>query len=274
MHVLNYHQKVVFEDLLEMSSGYVLNFTDRTFTEFFRDFGVNIDESKYKTNGLSKAKRLRCFWETEDRLLIIKVLKELIRLSENYKRPEEKIAKAKEVLIELNANSSEKTIDSTETLTEKFSTFSLEHLQKIDLSHDYQTLLIDRIREFERCMNAKCYLSAMILCGSILEALLLETASKNITIYNKAKSSPKNKDGKPLRIAEWTLNHLIKTAVEVGSLKADVHKFSEHLRDFRNYVHPRAQIAASFNPDQHTCKIAMAVLNASIADLAGERDKC
>lgn len=209
--------------------------------------------------------------EKEDRLLIIKVLKELIRISEDLKFPQNKIVKAKDVLSELNANSSKKPIDSTETLTDKFSTFSLEHLQKIDLSLDYQRLLIDRIMEFERCMNSECYLSAMILCGSILEALLLETASKNFTIYNQTKASPKDKDDKPLRIAFWTLNNLIQTAVEVGSLKADIHKFSEHLRDFRNYVHPRAQIAASFNPDEHTCKIAMAVLNASIADLAGER---
>lgn len=76
MHVLNYHQKVVFEDLFDMPSGSVLNFSNRTFTEFFLDFGININDPKYKTNGESKAKRLRCLWEQEERLLIIKVLKE------------------------------------------------------------------------------------------------------------------------------------------------------------------------------------------------------
>ena len=42
--------------------GYVLDFSNRTFTDFFaRELEVDIDASQYSTDGVSKGKRLRCF---------------------------------------------------------------------------------------------------------------------------------------------------------------------------------------------------------------------
>lgn len=47
-----------------MSSGYVLNFSDRTFGEFvFEAVGIDIHEEKYASEGTSKAKKLRAFWK-------------------------------------------------------------------------------------------------------------------------------------------------------------------------------------------------------------------
>lgn len=50
------------EKLLGMGSGYVLNFSDRTYTDFFIDYRVEIDAAQYRTGGDSKAKRMRTFW--------------------------------------------------------------------------------------------------------------------------------------------------------------------------------------------------------------------
>jgi hypothetical protein len=58
----------VFDDAFAMHGGYVLNFSDRTFSEFFDDeFGINIYDEKYRFNGSSKAKHMRAFIATEDR---------------------------------------------------------------------------------------------------------------------------------------------------------------------------------------------------------------
>jgi hypothetical protein len=47
--------------------GYVLDFSDRTFSDFFvRELGIDIDAPDYATDGSSKAKRLRCFLEKVD----------------------------------------------------------------------------------------------------------------------------------------------------------------------------------------------------------------
>jgi len=59
------------EDAFEMHSGYVLDFSDRTFFGYFDDeFGIDIADAKYCFNGTSKAKRLRAFIEVEEPYLV------------------------------------------------------------------------------------------------------------------------------------------------------------------------------------------------------------
>ena len=66
--------KKKLEKLFQMSSGYVLDFSDRTFAEFFNDFKVDIHSEKYKDTGDSKAKKLRKFWRIEPDDLVGRVL--------------------------------------------------------------------------------------------------------------------------------------------------------------------------------------------------------
>jgi hypothetical protein len=50
-----------------MGGGYVLDFSDRTFSAFFaEELGITIDEPRYSAEGTSKAKRLRYFLKTCD----------------------------------------------------------------------------------------------------------------------------------------------------------------------------------------------------------------
>ncbi len=51
--------KRLIDDLFGMGSGYVLDFSDKTFAEFFNEeLSVNIDDPRYDVEGTSKAKRL------------------------------------------------------------------------------------------------------------------------------------------------------------------------------------------------------------------------
>ena len=55
-------EKQKFEQLLGMRSGYVLDFSNRTFTEFVLDStGRDIFDSRYEYASASKANRLRAF---------------------------------------------------------------------------------------------------------------------------------------------------------------------------------------------------------------------
>jgi len=59
-------EKRKFERLFEMSSGYVLNFTNRTFEDFILDTtGRQIYTQGYEYESGSKANRLRAFWNVE-----------------------------------------------------------------------------------------------------------------------------------------------------------------------------------------------------------------
>lgn len=61
-----------------MGSGYVLNFSDRTYSEFFIDYRIDFDATQYRTGGDSKAKRMRTFWAIAPNHTVGRVLEGLI----------------------------------------------------------------------------------------------------------------------------------------------------------------------------------------------------
>lgn len=66
---------LLLDDLFEMGGGYVLNFSDRTFSQFFAsELGIDIDDPVYARNGGSKGKRLRCFLQTIDTPTVVRTL--------------------------------------------------------------------------------------------------------------------------------------------------------------------------------------------------------
>lgn len=61
-----------------ISSGYVLDFNDRTYAEWFEEeLGIEIDAQRYRANGDSKGRRLRTFIEIETRERAARVLRAL-----------------------------------------------------------------------------------------------------------------------------------------------------------------------------------------------------
>ncbi len=79
MSDLTFVEKQKFEQLLGMASGYVLNFSDRTFGEFVSDSsGRDIFDSKYNYRSGSKANRLRAFWQKEDNAVVGKLMRDML----------------------------------------------------------------------------------------------------------------------------------------------------------------------------------------------------
>jgi hypothetical protein len=75
------------DDLLDMGSGYVLSFSDRTFTQFFaEELNIDIDDLAYARNGGSKGKRLRCFLQTTDKQTVVRTLNALWEYREALRR--------------------------------------------------------------------------------------------------------------------------------------------------------------------------------------------
>lgn len=68
-------EKRKLEKAFEMESGYVLNFSNRTFAEFILDStGLDIYDSKYDHASGSKANRLRALWKVESNYIVGKLL--------------------------------------------------------------------------------------------------------------------------------------------------------------------------------------------------------
>ena len=204
--------------------------------------------------------------------LLVKLLNELLDVWA-YMHPDKidtdpKLPKCKEIIARLTGKTIKKEPSENNFLKQKI---ELPNLTKLGLDQAVIEILNKRLKEVDAGLKVGNSLSAIFMCGSILEGILLGTASKNAENFNRAKSSPKDKDGKVKSFPEWSLAQFIDTAYELKLIKLDVKKFSHELRDFRNYIHPYEQMTSRFDPNNHTAEICFQVLKAAIADLGGER---
>ena len=275
MSSLKHIEKNSFESLLEMNSGYVLDFNEASYLAFFKEHYININDPKYGQE--SKAKRLRKFWEIESDKITSNVLQDLIQiwLDRQSNQTEAKntldFIKAQQAINRLLGKTCFSYVETNESefLNKKFKTTSLS---KLNLEPSLLPILENRIRDSQKCLSNELYLPCIILIGSVLEGILLGVANHCPSEFNKAPNVPKNKNsGKPLLFHEWKLSQLIDVAYEIGLIKLDVKKFSHSIRDFRNYIHPYEHMTAKFHPDKHTATICFQVLLAAIADLGKER---
>ena len=69
---------LAIDEVFAMGGGYVLNFSNRTFSEFFaEELGVDIDQPRWSVNGGSKAKRLRTYLRQANRETALRTLQAL-----------------------------------------------------------------------------------------------------------------------------------------------------------------------------------------------------
>jgi hypothetical protein len=194
MSSLSFHEEQLLEEVFQMGGGYVLNFNDRTFKEFFEGIvNINIEDQKYGQE--SKAKRLRKFWKCESDEVVGKVLKEMLVVLDNKKnliQNKDNYNKANEIISRLIGDekySNEK----KDFLKEDFSKIDLSSL---NLESSLKLILENRLKEIRICLESKAFLATVILAGSMLEGLLLNTATNNPQKFNQANSSPKDKKTK------------------------------------------------------------------------------
>lgn len=271
--------KLILENLFDMGGGYVLDFSNTSFQQFvFDTCKIDIYSSKYEIFGDSKAKRLRAFWQLESDKQVGVLTNEMLAYWRAKKKINGEELTISEVQIFNDSLSiahrlrgvSPKNNSTTETSESDFlkKEFKNLNIDKLEIDNSVIEILKSRLEEIRKSLQNGSSLSVVIMCGSVLEGILLGTATANMKKFNQSTASPKNKEtGKVLSFQDWTLNNLIDVAYSVGLLGLDVQKFSHSLRDFRNYIHPYQQMISGFSPDIDTAKISWQVLQAAISDL-------
>jgi len=269
---LKFSEKQIFEKLFDRG-GYVLDFSNRTFEEFFRDFNINIFSEKFNKNSGSKMNRLRAFWEIEPNEKVGEVLLSLLQYADTKEdvKPKDKDLAISYIAKLLGNKTKSQTIKQEVTEDD----FLKKEFEKIDLLvlnlGGLAETIEQRITEIQKCLESNASLSVIFLCGSTLEGLLLNQATKSPRDFNTANAAPKDKKNKIKQFPDWTLNNLIDVAHEKKYIGLDVKKFSHSLRDFRNFIHPYQQHFLNFIPDKHTAKISWQVLQAVIDDLSKKK---
>jgi hypothetical protein len=268
----------VIESVLQMSGGYVLDLTNRTFTEFFREHGVDIDHQRYAVDGGSKAHRLRRFLRTSAPPLTGRVLAGLLehRLASSAEnlRPDD-LETYRRLVVRLGGSAPESpataSVAAGTAADAKAEAALLRRVFRPDLfdglpvDDAMRRALVDRMDEAARCIDVNANLAAVILCGSVLEGMCLGFGTRNPERVNRAFSERFNKPARHLH--EWRLSEWIDVLAYLGDLSPNIEKFGHGLRDFRNYVHPAEQLAHHFSPNQHTARIGFQVVVAAAEDL-------
>ncbi len=200
MSSLSHTEKRYLEKLLGMESGYVLDYRDATFEEFFKRHGIIIHGSKYQTYGLSKAKKMRSFWEQEPDHLVGKVLSEML---ESYEAACDLngteidvpvLDKTRGIVARLLGRPvARKSFQSEDDFLDH--EFTIPNIQNLPIEAQAVPIIESRLSEALNVMKAGAHLSVILLCGSVLEAVLLGAAQKEPSRFNQASASPKDNDG-------------------------------------------------------------------------------
>ncbi|UII74869.1 abortive infection family protein [Flagellimonas sp. HMM57] len=138
---LSYKEKLIIERLFDMRSGYVMDFSNRTFQEFIYDsLKIDIYDSKYDYESGSKANRLRAFFKEESNHRVSLLLSDLL----DYWLTKAQIG---EYGFEIsNENLHEKCLKITERLKKEIIVEEIEAIKEFDYDRDF-TLLAKSIKE-------------------------------------------------------------------------------------------------------------------------------
>lgn len=255
------------ELLFDMSGGYVLDFSNASFSDFV-ETAIGIDPyDKYPPE--SKARLLRRIWQVEPWPLVAKLNRELLEHWRVGKLVADGDLSESESALheELVATFGETSLSSDEAdlafLAKDFEDLDLTVLPT-ELSS--QDVVQARLDEIDRCLEAGSPLAVVFLAGSTLEGLLLQVAQAQAQVFVNCPSAPTVK-GKTKQLTDWTLDELITVSRVLNVLGEDVARHAGEVRHFRNYIHPRQQMREGFAPRMETALIAQQVLRAAIADL-------
>lgn len=155
-------------------------------------------------------------------------------------------------------------------ISKEFKEISIDEL---GFDNDLNDVLNLRLKEVKSCFTANAPLSIIVICGSILEGILLGVALQSPKFFNQSKKAPKDEERKIKQFRYWSLNDLIEVAYEIKILDENVKKFSHNLRDFRNYIHPHEQLGKDFNPNMQTAKISWNVLKLAMEQIVSNQHK-
>jgi hypothetical protein len=277
---LSAREQAFLEDLLQMGGGYVLKFSNATFAQFIAmHLNIDIWDDRYQYGSGSKANRLRGLWTVEDdetvgRLLVaflehIDTEVTLEHMSADSFKPrvvQESHKIVRRLLGQAFASGAVPVADDPEAV-EAFLLADFKHVGAaiVDLEGDIQGIIQDRLAEIEKIIGM-APLAAIFLIGSTLEGILLDVALRQARAFVEATAAPQ-RDGAVQPLDTWRLAALIEVAHELGFVADDVKRFSHELRNYRNFIHPRAQARSGFNPTTDTAKICFQVLRAAVTQV-------
>jgi abortive infection Abi-like protein len=229
--MLKYSESRLLEDAFDMHSGYVLDFSNRTFAEFFDDaLRISIYDERYGTSGSSKANHLRTFFRLETEMIVSRAIRELWEYRESvpsYRaRPDHEPLKAAilRLLHRLEAGAANAPTDAIDRFAQDETLDELVAAIERDIYANKPVAALDRLHTY--CMKKFAHLLDLRQIGWQRSEPLHSRVGK----YAKAL----NDEGKLSEIS----NQIIKGSIAVFD------KFN-HVRNNGSLAHDNALLAAT-----------------------------
>ena len=135
--------------------------------------------------------------------------------------------------------------------------FVADNKMRSIIERDYQ--------ELQTLKNISALKSRLILCGGLIEGLLLDALERSGPL---ALSSPKAPGrSKAMPAEDWKLAEMIDVSLDLGLISEGAGKLSTAARDFRNLIHPGKERSQDYVIGEAEVAGAEAALNTVIRDL-------
>lgn len=140
------------------------------------------------------------------------------------------------------------------------------------VTENLKPVLMRDYRDAEFCYTNKRWKPAIVLYGSILEAILTYALKKQkkadlIKMRNKINSSrPPNQRKLPRNLAQYSFSDMIDVAEGLGIITFEVGK-ADWIREYRNLVHPAVELRGCIKPDENRASISRNLLEMVLKDI-------
>lgn len=151
---------------------------------------------------------------------------------------------------------------STETPSEQFDfSFIADPDLRSIMDRDYQ--------EIQACLDAKAYKAAIVMCGSVMEALLLDALLADEPKAKQSAKTLRDSIGKVHNdLRKWSLKTMIAVAQDLQILPTEIGGMSEALRGYRNLIHPAVEVRKKRTAEKQEARLAHSALDVIIKSLA------
>lgn len=140
-----------------------------------------------------------------------------------------------------------------------------ERLRRLVLDEVAADMLVNRLTEARLCVRNDAHTMAVIGLGSLVEGLLYAVLTERDEQVQQDGFA--DRKGRKVANDRVPLAVLLDTARDHGWIQFDAHRFLGPVRDFRNFIHPRLEVASRSRLDHDTVMMCWGPIGALFNDI-------
>jgi hypothetical protein len=137
---------------------------------------------------------------------------------------------------------------------------------------DLRSIIEGDYEEIRNCLDVKAYKATIVMCGSVMEALLLDALLKDEARARRSAKAPKDSNTKvETDFRRWTLKDMIEVAVNLTIIPDMTAGMTDAVRQYRNLIHPAVGTRKQITPEKEEANAARSALDLIIKNLRKSR---